>query len=68
MFSKVTTSVQYGGYGPETGHFARQCAERHITLDDVLKPRKYDRRLRPGFKRNDFSIPSKFKEDYALVV
>lgn len=38
------------------------------TLDDVLKPRKYDRRLRPGFKRNDFSIPSKFKEDYALVV
>lgn len=24
------------------------------TLDDVLKPRKYDRRLRPGFKRNFF--------------
>lgn len=30
------------------------------TLDDVLKPRKYDRRIRPGFKRN-FFFQIKFK-------
>lgn len=29
MFSKLT-SVQNGGYGPETRHYARQCTERHI--------------------------------------